>query len=217
MTFNVAFNTLIGTAKSEAFVALSLSCSTLQVSLINNGAFPVCTAGERKSATACQCCSTVNPNVTQCSTLASPTSQAGGTMSFLAKYDGGLKLSAGANSNFPLSDGTYTPILKRQTPSQILFGAPSVYVGTIKSGQLLALEGPTSTQLLENAATTADMKAVCYPLYCPVYQQVAQTFLDEGFSFAYLQTLSCEGLVPNTATLMSTLGKACCLVFDRHR
>lgn len=207
-SYNVAFNTLLGTAYNEATLMLNFVCSSEQFKYIYNESATYCEMDQLGGEELCRCCSTVpdSPEGIPCTELATPFSQPGGILSMLAKYDGGFKISDELIDTFLFVDGVYTPFIKASTPNQILNGYPSGYVGFIATQRTIGSSGVSSELVQDNAQTTGDMKAVCYPLYCPSYEDLAVGLVDAGLDFSYFQNVSCAGLVPSTDVLMDELG-----------
>jgi hypothetical protein len=208
MMYNPGYGNIMSLAGNEAVLLLKILCGATQFGNIYNEALPYCEPGEIGGSADCRCCAYIpnTANATQCTNLASPQSRAGGILSMMAKYDHGLQLDSTPNPNFGFVEGSFTIFMKRGTPNQYLTGYPSAYAGFISTQNRLNTEGVTSAQVQKNAALTADMKAVCYPLFCPTVAELAAGFAAT-FQPAYMQNASCEGLVPGTDVLMSKLSK----------
>ena len=187
---------------------LNLVCGSDQFLNIYNDSLPYCGLAEINTEADCRCCATLpgTPDAFLCSDLATPLSQPGGILALLAKYDHGLKISDQQNDQFLFVDGVYTPHLKRSTPNQILNGYPSGYVGFLTTQQGILSSGLNDPTVQEAAQVTSDMRDVCYPLYCPQYQDLAAGAVAAGLDFTYFQNVSCAGLVPGTDVLMEELG-----------
>lgn len=202
--FNPAYNFIIGTSQHEAALLLTMTCSPTQISLIPDSPsslpIPYCTAAEQRTGTVCRCCATTTPNATAilCSTITVPSSKAGGIVSYLSKYDHGLKLSSDP-SGFILSDGAYTSLIRYLTPYQLLKGSTSAVVGFFQV-QNSILAGDTETVSLV-ANVTRDMRDVCYAMYCPSIDEAFATLVGGG-GLAYIKSLSCNGTVPSPEGLM---------------
>ena len=172
------YGALVGMAKSEAVVMLSIACSPTQIGLIaSTDPFPYCEEDEMKTATLCRCCApTPTVNATTCSDIASTSSKSGGLLSWLSKYDGGIQLSESPNSNFPLSTGDYTALVRQGSVKELALGHPTTIVGFFRMGKAL-LEGDLTT-INEYAKTTNDMKDACTPLgYCPTMNELLQQIM----------------------------------------
>ena len=174
------YSALMGTARSEAVVMLSMTCSQQQIALIaNNLQAPIdyCNASEMKTTVTCRCCSpTPNENATQCSALTSTSTRPAGLLSWIAKYDGGYQLSATPNANFPLSSGDYTGLIRKTNIKELTLGHTSTIIGFFKMNA--ALQAQDSGTVLEFAKNTEDMKDACTPLdYCPQMMTLVQQIL----------------------------------------
>lgn len=205
--YNPGYGNILAMALNEAYLMLNFVCSADQISQIYNESAAYCEPEQQGGADLCRCCAYIpdTPNATQCSALANTQSRAGGILSLMAKYDHGYRISDVPNPIFAAADGAYTLFIKKATPSQYLTGYPSAYVGFISTQKRLKSEGVTSSVVQDNAALTADLRAVCYELYCPSVAEVAAGFSAAGFDLSYMQNVSCNGLVPGTDVLMDQL------------
>ena len=205
-TVHVGYNTLISKAGNEGTFLLSQACTPTQIGLITNDAFQYCTESQRGNPDApCRCCYlglTAQPNAISCASLTSQVSRAGGRLSWVAKYEGGLKISDEVNSDgFPLASGVYTAMSRETTPSELAFGTPSALAGFFSYASSTA----SSKHDMENI--TRDMGDVCLPLHCPPLSEIESELssMDESMGYEYLKGIECEGRVPGTEKLMALL------------
>jgi hypothetical protein len=195
-SINTAYHTILGRARSEAVMLLSATCTTTQLGLIGNTNFPVCRTEEIATTSVCQCCSaTPLENSTTCSDIASPSSAAGGLVSYLTKYDGGVKLDSNPSA-FPLSTGAYSASVVKKTVGQLLLGTPSSLIGLFqyKAGSDFVKSGI--------ANVTEDMVETCSSLnFCPTLSElmanIASNTRNLAEVLAVLQALDCSGAVPD--------------------
>eukprot|EP01041_Mallomonas_annulata_P001185 gene1185-2307_t len=197
---NIAYMNLISSAGNEAKLILSLACTTTQIGLlISTNTYPYCTIAQQHTSALCKCCDPSPLNAANatyaaiyatCAKTISPASKGGGALSWLAKYDGGFKTASGS-SDFPLSIGTYNPLVARRTVSQTIFGHGSVIIGSIIASATLP---STSPKLQAIADLTHDMGDICYKLYCPQ--------ISSFTSLASLLTADCSGIIPSYTQLM---------------
>lgn len=207
-----AYNAIMGAAKSEAVVMLSMSCTPMQIGLISstNPAIPYCEPDEMRTGTACRCCAgTPTVNATTCSDLASTSSKNGGLMSWIAKYDGGMQLSDTANANFPLSTGDYSDLVRETNVQELVLGTSTSMVGFFQMNKAL-LDGATA-DVLELAKTTNDLKDACTPLnYCPtmnqLLQQISTAPVSQQKTMGILRSIDCSGLIPSATVLEDEYG-----------
>lgn len=207
-TVHLGYNTLLAVgARSEAVLLLTQACSPMQIGLISstNVNVPFCTAAQQQTSAACRCCfsGAPVPGAVSCASLTAPTSPAAGRMSWLAKYDGGLKLSSTLNpKGFVLAPGVYTPISRETTPSEILFGTGSPLIG------FLGFSAGSEFQKEDTANVTRAIGSVCGPLYCPSLQDMLDTLsiMSQTEGYTYLTSIQCEGLIPDYVELMTALG-----------
>jgi hypothetical protein len=199
---NFAYSKLIGGAQNEGLLLLASTCSTSQIGLISNATFPYCKTAEMGTAKKCRCCAPAGAiNATTCSTIASPTSKAGGIQSWLAKYDNGLKLSTTASA-FALSDGAYSGLIREMSVTELVFGAPSAQVGMMSTAQAVTTSVPAI--YYANSNTTKDLIDACYALNCPTIQSIAANVGTSGVSA--LRSVECTGRVANWKVLMNDGG-----------
>lgn len=205
------YSALMGGAKSEAVVLLSMACSPTQIGLIQstNPNITYCDTSEMKTATMCRCCSAApTANATTCSTLASTSSKSGGLLSWISMYDGGYELSSTPNANFALSSGDYTGLIRRSNVKEMALGHPSALIGFFKTN-LAITNGDTAT-ISGNAKNTNDLKDACTPLgYCPTMTQLLQQILANptpANMMAVLKSIDCTGLIPSAYELEHTHG-----------
>ena len=200
---NVAYQTILGRAKSEAVVMLSSSCLPTQLVLMSNPSAPVCRTEQINDPLfpQCRCCSpSPLENSTTCSDLASPTSTAGGLISYLAMLDGGIKLDS-VPSAFPLSSGAHSPLVVKKTVNALLLGTPSAIMG------MFQYTGGEDIDRSRIANTTADFVEACTALaYCPslpeLMMQIAQA-ANMNVVMGIIKNVDCTGVIPNTAGLMA--------------
>lgn len=162
-TMNVAYLSVLGRARHEGVLMLQATCSLSQLGLIGNTAFSVCRTEEIGTTTLCQCCSpTPLVNSTTCSDITSPSSNAGGLISYLAQHDGGVQLDSNPSA-FALSSGAHTPLVVKKTVDNVILGTPSALLGTFQ------YQGATSDFVRADLAnTTSDIVDACSVLdYCP--------------------------------------------------
>lgn len=115
LVYNIAYQFLLGNALNEAVIMLNIICTPQQFANIYDPSLPYCTEAQRKDPDQnCRCCATMpnTPNATLCSDVATTTSQPGGILSMLSKYDGGYKISDEVGT-FPFVDGVYTAFMRR--------------------------------------------------------------------------------------------------------
>ncbi len=194
IVYNLAYAALLTGTKHEGALMLGQTCTQAQIRSIPNGALPYCTATQQLNPTVnCRCCYTgPNPGggAVPCNSITSPTSTASGRVSWLAGYDGGLNISS-ASTNFPLSSGVISPITRRSSVSEVMFGAPSPLIGFFQYNTA------TSAQKNDLSETTLDMKDACYELFCPSVEELVQQIKVVGRSQGYqiLSQVSCRGIV----------------------
>lgn len=202
------YSGIMGIARSEAVMMMSMSCTPTQIGLITstNPAIPYCEPEEMKTAAMCRCCAaTPTVNATTCSDLANTSSRNGGILSWIAKYDGGIKLSDTSNANFPLSTGDYSDLVRQTNVQEIALGTTTTMVGFFQMNRAL-LNGDTAAAT-ELAKTTNDMKDACTPLnYCPDMTTLLQQILANPTPanvMAVLKSIDCSGLIPSAEVLES--------------
>lgn len=204
---NPGMQSLMQNAKSEALMLLSGVCTPTQIQLIYNPSAPYCAQNEWGTSATCRCCSTERTPSSgfSCSAIANKGSKQGGLFSWLAKYDGGLQLSTTSNSNFPLSTGDYTFNIRETTPSQVMMGSSSVFLGTVSA--ITAIKSGDVTSQYTYANTTNDMKEICMALYCPSLASiVADIQANPSATVAILRAVSCYGFVPSKDDLVKEHG-----------
>ncbi len=64
-----------------------------------------------------------------CSELAAPSNGIGGRLSYLAQHDSGVKVDSNPSAGFWLSTGTYTSAVRKSSPSQVMLGWTSGFIG----------------------------------------------------------------------------------------
>lgn len=205
-TVHVAYNTIISKVGNEGAFLLSQACTPTQIGLIAhpNSSIEYCTESELLTSENCRCCypAQPQPNAVSCASLTSSISPAGERLSWLAKYEGGHKISDTVNPDgFPLAPGVYTTMSRKTTPSELAFGTPSTFAGFFSYG----ISSTSAKHDMENI--TRDMGAVCRPLFCPSLSDIGSELSSMGkeMGYEYLKGIQCEGRVPGTAGLMSQL------------
>lgn len=200
-SINVAYLAVLGNARHEAMLMLAATCTRPQLGTMGNTNVPVCLSEQvGNESFVCQCCSpSPLENSTTCSDIASPTSTAGGLISFLSMLDGGVKMSDEATA-FPLSSGVYSPLVTKKTVSQLISGTSSSLLGVFR----YQLGGAEDKVAIGNA--TEDMVDACAPLgYCPTLPELLVQ-LEQASSLpqiiGMLKQLDCSGLIPDTEGLV---------------
>lgn len=200
-SMNVAYLTVLGRARHEGLLLLQATCSLTQMALIGSTSVTtICRTEEIGTAAVCQCCATTpTENSTLCSDITSPSSTAGGLISYLAMNDGGIQLDS-SPSAFPLSSGAYTPLVLKKTVQNVLIGSPSSILGTFQYQQ-----GTEQTKA-DVTNTTADIVDACSALdYCQSLTTLMGEIAAAGSlpgTLAILKSLNCEGLIPDTQGLI---------------
>lgn len=198
-SMNAAYLSVLGRAKSEAVLLLSATCSPTQLGVLSNSQVRVCRTEEINTDAVCRCCSpTPLENSTTCRDIASTASQAGGLISYLGMVDGGMQLDS-SPSAFPLSSGTFSPLVVKKTVNDLLLGMPSALLGQFQ------YKGGQDTDRSRIANTTADIVEACSVLgYCPTYTELmAQVAQANNFNevIGLIKSLNCAGVIPDTAGL----------------
>ena len=203
--YNLAYSALLTATRNEGALMLAQTCTQAQ---IKHTSTPYCTALQQgRSNINCTCCYSQIPNpgggAIACSTITSQTSIASGRVSWLAGYDGGLKISNLATS-FPLSSGVISPITRRSSVSEVAFGSPSPLLGffSYNSGSV------AQKNVISN--TTLDMKDACYHLFCPSVEELVDQIRVVGKVQGYqiLSRASCYGIVPSIEELLLNSSRA---------
>mmetsp|Transcript_15149 Transcript_15149/g.28515 ORF Transcript_15149/g.28515 Transcript_15149/m.28515 type:complete len:855 (+) Transcript_15149:129-2693(+) len=200
-SMNIGYLTVLGRIRHEALLLLKATCSLTQLGLIGSTTVTtICRTEEIGTTAVCQCCSTTElENSTTCSDIASPTSNAGGLISYLAMNDGGVKLDSNPSS-FPLSSGAYSPVVIKKTVRNVLLGSPSSLLGIFQYEN-----GDTQTKA-SITNTTADIVEACSALnYCSTLPALMVQIAGAGSlpaTLAILKSLNCEGLIPDTQGLI---------------
>mmetsp|Transcript_14867 Transcript_14867/g.22359 ORF Transcript_14867/g.22359 Transcript_14867/m.22359 type:complete len:848 (+) Transcript_14867:86-2629(+) len=204
---NYAYLNLLAGAQNEGLLIISTTCTPTQIGLIQDtsGTYGYCDTSEMGENVMCRCCApTPTANATTCSDLASRTSKGGGILSWLAKYDNGLKLDD-VGSDFPLSTGAYTPLVRRLGITELTFGSASAQIGMIKTASSLTSSPPDMDTVYMNSNLTADLRDACYSLYCPSVETVVSQVMG-GAGQAAIRDVSCAGTVPSSDVLQSEAG-----------
>ena len=198
VVFNMGYNSLLARAKNEGLFMLAQTCSPNQTAAITNSQLSYCTKNEFMKSVNCRCCNVF----TTCPLFLSSSSLAAGRVSWLASYDGGLQLSQTSTSPFPFSSGIYTPIARKASVSEILFGAPSPLLGFFSYNNR-----ETYQQKNQISNTTNDLKDACYKLFCPNVEELVRNIskVSKLAGLRILSSVSCIGRVPSPTGLMNLL------------
>jgi hypothetical protein len=204
---HVAYNTIIYAARSEATFLMAQACTPTQIMLgqSTNMSIPFCTAEEQLTPAECKCCWVQSPvaGAIACASLVQPTAKAAGRLSWLAKYEGGLKVSAAVNpAGFPLAPGVYTAFSRETTPMEMAFGTPSPLVGFFFFASAAAKAKDAM------AAYTKDVGSVCLPLHCPSIADILGVIssMDKTSGYAYLKDVECVGRIQGYEELIDQHG-----------
>lgn len=205
------YSTLVGKARNEAIMLMSMTCSPAQIQLMSSSdpSIGYCEESEMKTGTACRCCAQApTENATTCSEIASPSSKAGGLLSWISKYEGGFQLSASVNSNFMLSSGDFTSLVRHSNIQEIATGHSSCFMGFFQMNRALQ-SGDTATQSFL-AQTTEDMKDACTPLgYCPTLSELLAQIAGAGSQaevMGIIKGIDCSGIIPSAEILEEDFG-----------
>lgn len=204
---NYGYLTTLGISKNEGGILISLICSSNQIALMTSTSpIPYCTSQQRgNSSVNCRCCrsSPLLPGTaTLCKNILTPTSAAGGLMSYLSQQDNGFKI-ANKVTAFPFSNGIYTSLVRRLAVNEVLWGHVSVLLGSLSSAQAfsagLAATTAQKATILSNRNTTQDMIDACYfnSTICPSISSLVAS------NVALYKFAECKGTVPSTEALIA--------------
>ena len=185
---------------------LSLTCSQKQIANITKpGTTPTyCTPAQYNTMAPCICCSANPKSIYTCNNIISPTSKIGGLISWLAQYDNGFKVNRNINTGttgFKLATGVYTPLIRKLTVSEVVFGTVSSLMGFLNAAAAIKSGDIHTLYALSN--TTRDLKDAC-SAFCPTMAQLEQSFKDHPTSPRSVN-ISCNGIVPSWKELNQTL------------
>jgi len=203
---NYGYSSSFASAQHEGLLLLGMTCTTTQIGLISSSAsVPLCSSSERGSPSAtCRCCYAVNASDPEnvCNNVVSKTSKAGGMVSWLSKYDNGVKLS-NESSDFTLSTGAYSSLVRNVAVSEMLWGHPSSLLGLLAVSAAVSSGSSPSTDYIIDLSSnlTQDMRDACYVSYCPSISEVSQAYMSSGVSA--LRDVECVGTVPSRDDLVA--------------
>jgi hypothetical protein len=201
--FNFAYNAVIGAARSEALLMMSMACTTEQIGYLADPTVTAyCTEAQRGTSTKCKCCVPATSGVNLCGSIALPTSTQGRIFSLVSKYDNGLKIGSDPDG---IADGQYSALLVHRTPFQVLHGLTSPLTGYFTTKTAMTESTYDADKIQLNAEITEDLKDICYTNLCST--SISDLLSDNTTVFnENIRTYSCDVIVPNYKTLISDYG-----------
>lgn len=204
---NAPYLGLFSTAQNEGSLVLTMTCSTTQIAAMQNKSLTTyCTAATLATNPKCKCCSTTTTGVPagtlQCKNLLLSSGKPAQIISWLAKFDNGIKLSGKASPNFLFSTGTYTPLIKHVSVSEMSFGTTSSLLGFFKTSE--AVKANDFSTLYANSNVTKDLRDACSSV-CPKLSDVSLAF--QNTSAFKTSVYECHGNVPSTDVLAGLLSE----------